>query len=42
MTTVRVTFNNVARSGTATVNGHSARWTSGEAQKLEGTAGLCR
>lgn len=34
MTIVRITFNSTARSGTATVNGHSSRWTSSEAGSI--------
>lgn len=31
MTVICITFNSTAHSGTATVNGHSARWTLGKA-----------
>lgn len=34
MTVVHITFNSAARSGTATVNGHSSRWTSSEAGNI--------
>lgn len=34
MTVVHITFNPTARSGTATVNGHSSRWTSSEAGSI--------
>jgi len=34
MTIVRITFNPTAFSGTATVNGHSARWTLGKAGNI--------
>ena len=34
MTTIRITFNSTASSGTATVNAHSSRWTSSKAGNI--------